>query len=73
MTKKKTIYSVYKEDAEKRKIENSLPDFYPNFPKKKFDVIYADPPWDYNGKMQFDKSGLTSENLDLLERFNSRN
>ncbi len=65
MTSKKSIYSVYKEDAEKRKIENSLPDFYPNFPKKKFDVIYADPPWDYNGKMQFDKSGLTSENGDL--------
>jgi len=65
MAKKKTIYSVYKEDASRRKLENTLPEFYPNLPKKKFDVIYADPPWDYNGKMQFDRSGLTAENGDL--------
>ena len=46
MAKRKTIYSVYKEDASRRKLENTLPEFYPNFPKKKFDIIYADPPWD---------------------------
>lgn len=65
MAKDKTIYSVYKEDASRRKLKNVLPEFYPSLPKKKFDVIYADPPWDYNGKMQFDRSGLTSENGDL--------
>ena len=34
-----------------------LPEFYPDLPTKKYDVIYCDPPWDYGGKMQFDKSG----------------
>lgn len=67
MNRKKSIYSVYKEDAEKRIVENQLPEFYPSLPKKKFDVIYADPPWDYNGKMQFDRSGLTAENGDLTK------
>lgn len=61
----KSIYSVYKKDAAERRLENELPEFYPNFPKRKFDIIYADPPWDYNGKMQFDRSGLTLENGDL--------
>ena len=53
MEKDKTIYSVYKEDASRRKLENVLPEFCPNLPCKKFDVIYADPPWAYNAKMQF--------------------
>lgn len=32
-------------------------------PKEKYDVIYADPPWDYGGKMQYDKSTIKSENI----------
>jgi N6-adenosine-specific RNA methylase IME4 len=32
-------------------------------PDKKYDVIYADPPWDYGGKMQFDKSGKKNINV----------
>ena len=61
----KTGYSVYKEDAEKRTRINTLPGFYPELPDKQFDIIYADPPWDYNGKMQFDKSGKGVEEIDL--------
>src|SRR3989344_5807786 len=35
---------------------------------KKFDIIYADPPWYYNGKMQFDKSSKSKEKIDLTRR-----
>lgn len=61
--KKITSYSIYNEDAKKRTRHNLLDDLYPSLPNEKFDIIYADPPWDYNGKMQFDKSGL-NENFD---------
>lgn len=36
---------------------------YPDLPEKKYDIIYADPPWDYGGKMQFDKSGKKDINV----------
>lgn len=59
-----TGYQIYNEDAKQRTKENCMPDFYPPLPKKKYDVIYADPPWHYNGKMQFDKTSTNKENLD---------
>lgn len=62
---KKTGYSIYKEVAKKRTKQNTLEDLYPALPNKKFDVIYADPPWDYNGKLQFDKSSTDAERIDL--------
>jgi N6-adenosine-specific RNA methylase IME4 len=61
---RKTGYSVYNKDAKLRTKQNSLPDLYPNLPNQKFDVIYADPPWHYNGKMQFDKTGKGVEQID---------
>jgi N6-adenosine-specific RNA methylase IME4 len=61
---KTTGYSIYKEDAKKRAKQNMLDDLYPPLPNKRYDVIYADPPWDYNGKLQFDKSSTDAENLD---------
>lgn len=64
----KTGYSVYNEDYKKRKQINLLPNLYPPLPKKKFDVIYADPPWHYNGKLQFDKSSKSKENLDFSRK-----
>ena len=65
-TKKPTGYSIYNEDVKRRTIHSNLPDaeFYPELPKTKFDIIYADPPWHYNGKLQFDKSSKDKENLD---------
>ena len=54
---KQTGYSVYNNNAKKRIKQNPLTNLYPELPNKKFDIIYADPPWDYNGKLQFDKSG----------------
>jgi len=65
---KKTGYSVYKEEAKKRAKKNTLSDLYPKLPNKKFSVIYADPPWDYNGKLQFDNSSKASENIDLSKK-----
>lgn len=56
-------YSIYNESA-KRKIKvNPLDDLYPPLPQEKFDIIYADPPWDYGGKMQYDKSSMKNENV----------
>jgi N6-adenosine-specific RNA methylase IME4 len=63
--KKITGYRIYNQEQKDRTKKNDLPDFYPNLPKKKYDIIYADPPWDYGGKMQFDKSSKSSEKIDI--------
>lgn len=61
MTRKKnSIYSRYSQEAAKKAKVNPLLEIYPSLPDKAFEIIYADPPWDYRGKMQFDKSGLTA-------------
>lgn len=49
-------YSIYNKDVKKRTKHNPLPYTYPSLPKKKFDILYADPPWHYNGKLQYDTS-----------------
>ncbi|MBO5230488.1 MAG: modification methylase [Clostridia bacterium] len=56
-------YSKYNPDAKKRKKINPLEEKYPMLPNKKYEVIYADPPWDYGGKMQYDKSCIKTENI----------
>lgn len=56
-------YSIYNNAAKKRTKLNPLDDIYPKLPDEKYDIIYADPPWDYNGKMQYDKSSIKSENI----------
>lgn len=65
MTKKTTGYSVYKKKVEAMAKVNDLPNFFPALPDRKYDIIYADPPWHYNGKMQFDKSGKSADQIDL--------
>src|SRR3989338_11082496 len=65
---KKIGYSIYKEEAKKRAKQNTLSELYPKLPNKKFDIIYADPPWDYNGKLQFDKSSKDAESIDLSKK-----
>ena len=60
---KVTGYSIYNEDVKKRTKHNMLDEIYPSLPNKKYDVIYADPPWDYGGKLQFDKSSRGVEEL----------
>jgi len=65
---KRTGYSVYSKDAERRKLQNTLAELYPHLPNEKFDIIYADPPWDYNGKMQFDRTSTDVERVDLTRK-----
>lgn len=65
---KTTGYSIYKPEAVKRTKQNTLSDLYPKLPNEKFDIIYADPPWDYNGKLQFDNSSKDSEKINLSKK-----
>ncbi len=58
-----TAYSIYNVEQKKRTKINPLKDVYPNLPDKKYQIIYADPPWDYGGKMQYDKSTIKGENV----------
>ena len=65
LSNKQTGYSIYNEESKRRTKQNALPSLYPKLPNKKFDIIYADPPWYYNGKMQFDKSSTSVDKVDL--------
>ena len=65
---RQTGYSIYNKEAKKRAKQNTLPDIYPKLPNKRFDVIYADQPWHYNGKLQFDKSSKSKENIDFSRK-----
>ena len=58
-----TAYSIYNVEQKKRTKINPLEDIYPKLPEKKYQVIYADPPWDYGGKMQYDKTTIKDENV----------
>ncbi|MCL2116859.1 MAG: MT-A70 family methyltransferase [Planctomycetaceae bacterium] len=56
-------YSIYRVEFQKRTKLNPLEEIYPKLPTTTYDIIYADPPWDYNGKMQYDKSSIKTENV----------
>lgn len=58
-------YSIYNVEAKKRTKVNPLEELYPKLPEERYDIIYADPPWDYGGKMQYDKSSKKDENIDF--------
>ena len=58
-----TAYSLYSKQAKERKKINPLEELYPTLPNKKYQVIYTDPPWDYGGKMQYDKTTIKGENI----------
>ena len=57
-----TGYSKYNPEAKSRTKKNPLKELYPALPNKKYSGIYADPPWDYGGKMQYDKSSIKTIN-----------
>ena len=65
---KQTGYSIYKEDVKRRIKKNISQSIFPKLPNKKFDIIYADPPWHYSGKLQFDKSSKSKEEIDLSKK-----
>lgn len=56
-------YSIYNPEAKRRRKHNPLNELFPPLPNKKYEVIYADPPWDYGGKMQYDSSNIKSINI----------
>ena len=58
-----SAYSKYNPQAKSRIRVNPLKEIFPPLPNDKFQIIYADPPWDYGGKMQFDKTCIKSENI----------
>lgn len=64
-----TAYSLYSKQAQSRTKINPLEEIYPSLPNKKYQVIYADPPWDYGGKMQYDKTTIKDENVGFEKRF----
>lgn len=55
-------YRIYAPKQQEKIKHNNLPELYPDLPNEKYEIVYADPPWDYGGKMQFDKSSLKKEN-----------
>jgi N6-adenosine-specific RNA methylase IME4 len=63
-----TGYSIYSKAVAERTKQNTLSEIYPALPKETFDIIYADPPWHYGGKLQFDKSSKSKEELDLSKK-----
>src|SRR5437660_11965740 len=65
---KQSGYSIYNPDARRRTKENTLADLYPKLPNEKFDIIYADPPWHYNGKLQFDKTSKSKERINFSKK-----
>jgi len=63
-----TGYTIYNQEQKRRTKRNNLPSLYPDLPEEEFDIIYADPPWHYNGKMQFDKSSKGADNIDFQKK-----
>lgn len=62
--KKISGYSIYNAEQDRRTVRNDLPEFYPDLPEKKYSIIYCDPPWDYGGKLQFDRSSKKDNNTE---------
>lgn len=63
-----TAYSIYNVEQKRRTKINPLDTIYPDLPNKKYDVIYMDPPWDYGGKMQYDKTVIKNKNVDFKKK-----
>lgn len=61
-----TGYSVYKPERERKKKTNPLHELFPPLPQGPYDIIYADPPWDYHGKMQYDRSSKKDVNVGFV-------
>ena len=60
----KSSYSIYNQEAMQRTQDVWLLGLFPPLPNKKCSIIYADPPWHYNGKLQYDRSGMSDVNRD---------
>lgn len=65
---KLTGYMIYNEEQKRRTQYSRIPDLYPELPSKRYDIVYADPPWDYGGKMQFDRTSKSADKIDLSKK-----
>lgn len=63
-----TAYSLYNQQAKERVKMNPLDNIYPKLPDKHYQVIYADPPWDYGGKMQYDNTTIKDKNIGFQKK-----
>ncbi len=63
-----TSYSIYNEKAKRKRKINPLDVLFQALPNKKYDIIYADPPWHYRGKMQYDLTGMKKHNKNYEEK-----
>ena len=68
MELERTAYSIYSVEQKNRTKQNPLTTLYPSLPNTKYDVIYADPPWDYGGKCQYDKSVIKANNVGFTKK-----
>ena len=68
MAQRSSHYSVYNVEQKKRTKINPMPDVYPDLPDGRFEIIYADPPWHYGGKMQYDKTCTIKHNGDFRRK-----
>jgi N6-adenosine-specific RNA methylase IME4 len=59
-----TGYQLYSREQRRRAKKQPIAELYPPLPSRQYQVIYADPPWDYNGKLQFDKTSVAKDRLD---------
>ena len=55
-------YEIYNAKAKRKTKINTLEQLYPPLPDKRFSIFYADPPWHYNGKLQYDKTATIAKN-----------
>lgn len=63
-----TSYANYHPEQMRRTKQNPLSTLYPPLPAFKYDILYADPPWDYGGKTQYDKSGTRAHNPNFTHK-----
>ena len=61
-------YSIYNKTQKALTKINPLEEIYPPLPNEKYDIIYADPPWDYGGKMQYDLSSKKEVNVNFRKK-----
>lgn len=64
MSSVSSSYSAYNREVQTRTQLSWLDQMFPPLPQERYDIIYADPPWHYNGKLQYDRSGVAENNTE---------
>ena len=56
-TSHETDFESYESEDYPSRFHNDATSHFPALPKRKFQIIYADPPWDYKGQLQHAGAG----------------